>query len=116
MQEHHEIVSELKLPTYQPTGLFPKQNEVAIKAALFPHFLIGLELCDERKMVINHNLLKLEPSSLYQIYDEGIPTDQEGFKDSIFTTGYIRWASRDDEGQFEEFTSIQPIITTETSK
>jgi len=50
------ISTILGFPTYNAKGLFPEQNEVAIKGGLFPHNIFGIELVKEKKFIVNPHL------------------------------------------------------------
>ncbi|ELC3160022.1 hypothetical protein [Vibrio harveyi] len=101
--DHHQrIVNALQLPTYKSTGLFPKQREVSVKGALFPHFILGIELVDERKFIINSNFnMYGNRENFESISRQGFFIDQSDFHNRIFDTGYIRWGQTDLAGNFE---------------
>ncbi|MCC5824874.1 hypothetical protein [Alkalimonas sp.] len=101
--DHHQrIVNALRLPTYKSTGLFPKQQEVSVKGALFPHFILGIELVDEKKFVINSNFNEYDNKLNFEsVSRQGFFIDQSDFHSRIFDTGYIRWGQTDLAGNFE---------------
>lgn len=102
-EQHRGIAFELRLPTYYALGLFPSQKEVSIKGALFPHFLLGIELVDEKKFIVNSHIENIYNVGLEQAMRSGIPIDQSDFENRIFDTGYIRWGQTDLQGNFEQF-------------
>lgn len=100
--DHHQrIARSLGLPTYKPTGLFPKQQEVSVKGALFPHFMLGIELVDEKKFIVNPHGCCLNRSEFPNVSKQGFSIDQSDFQNKIFDTGYIRWGQTDLAGNFE---------------
>ncbi|HEC59848.1 MAG TPA: hypothetical protein ENI24_09815 [Methylophaga sp.] len=101
--DHHQrIAYEIGLPTYKPTGLFPKQREVSVKGALFPHFILGVELVNERKFIINSNFCEHDNRADFErIARHGFTIDQSDFHNRLFDTGYIRWGQTDLAGNFE---------------
>jgi len=52
------IKEVLNFPIYNTKGLFPKQNEVAIKGGLLPHNILGIELVKEKKIIVNPHLFE----------------------------------------------------------
>lgn len=101
--DHHQrIAYAIGLPTYKATGLFPKQREVSVKGALFPHFILGIELVDERRFIINSNFNEYNNRVDFErVARKGFLIDQSDFHSSIFNTGYIRWGQTDLNGNFE---------------
>lgn len=103
VSDHHQwVVSGCGLPTYKSLGLFPHQKEVAVKGALFPHFIIGVELVSEKKFVVNSHLLYICENDFEQVGRFGFPIDQRDFAERIFNTGYIRWGQTDLAGNFAQ--------------
>jgi hypothetical protein len=101
--DHHQrIVFAIGLPTYKATGLFPKQREVSVKGALFAHFILGIELVDDRKFIINSNFNNYgNRLDFDRVARQGFTIDQSDFHSRIFDTGYIRWGQTDLNGNFE---------------
>ncbi|MCC5883623.1 MAG: hypothetical protein JJU25_13425 [Halomonas sp.] len=101
--DHHQrIVYAIGLPTYKAAGLFPKQREVSVKGALFPHFILGIELVDDRKFIISSNFKEYGSRVDFErVARKGFMIDQSDFHNSIFDTGYIRWGQTDLNGNFE---------------
>jgi hypothetical protein len=110
-QAEHDrhLVKELGLPTFQSKGLFPSQNEVAVKGALFPQFMLGLELLDGLKsyFIPNPHALEIANGSYDDVAIYGIQVNQTDFAERISETNYIRWNERDGEGRFEEHEVIR---------
>ncbi|WP_112478901.1 hypothetical protein [Vibrio variabilis] len=103
VSEHHQrIVTGCGLPTYKSLGLYPRQREVAVKGALFPHFIIGIELVSEKRFVVNSQLFNVDFADFEQVSRQGFPIDQRDFSERVFNTGYIRWGQTDLEGNFAQ--------------
>lgn len=103
VSDHHQwIVTGCGLPTYKSLGLYPRQREVAVKGALFPHFMIGIELVSEKRFVVNSHLFNVDLEDFEQVSKRGFPIDQRDFAERIFNTGYIRWGQTDLEGNFAQ--------------
>lgn len=102
IDHHQRIAYSIGLPTYKPTGLYPKQREVSVKGALFPHLILGIELVDDRKFIINSNFNKhVNRANFERVAREGFAIDQSDFHSRIFDTGYVRWGQTDLNGNFE---------------
>ncbi|MEJ8756799.1 hypothetical protein WG947_07335 [Pontibacter sp. H259] len=101
---HHLcIVEALQLPTFRVHGLYPNQQEVAVKGALFPHYILGVDLIGERRFIINPNIAHISEQDFFSVSTNGIPVDQSDFNSTIFDTGYKRWGETDGEGNFQQF-------------
>lgn len=105
-QAEHDrrLAKELGFPTFQSKGLFPTQKEVAVKGALYPQFILGIELRDglESCFIPNPHALGIAPASYDDVARYGIPVNQTDFAERILDTNYIRWNERDGDGRFEE--------------
>ncbi|ROP62112.1 hypothetical protein EDF81_0594 [Enterobacter sp. BIGb0383] len=103
--EHHaKIIHATGLPQYSPKGLYPDQNEIAIKGALFPQFLLGIELVGKDKFIINASFNKsINKDNIPSIVQHGLVIDQSDFGNSIFGTGYIRYGESDGDGTFSSY-------------
>ena len=103
LSDHHQlVVSDCGLPTYKSLGLYPNQKEVAVKGALFPHFILGVELVAEKKFVVNSHAQHIHEYQYEEISKSGFPIDQTDFAERIFNTGYIRWVQTDLNGNFNQ--------------
>lgn len=101
--EHHDLVFNVKLPTYQPTSLFPEQKEIAVKASLSPRFLIGVQNFEENHLFVNPYISEIDPSQYDSCIRSGIPIKQDKFMEIIEKTNYMRWVNRDAEGNFSQY-------------
>lgn len=103
--EHHEkIIYATGLPAYSPKGLYPEQNEIAVKGALFPHFLLGIELVGKDKFIINSHFTSANNmNNIQSIVQHGFNIDQTDFEKTIFDTGYIRYGETDGDGVFSSY-------------
>ncbi|EOB3677329.1 hypothetical protein ACHELX_004230 [Vibrio vulnificus] len=103
ISEHHQsIVVSCGLPTYKPYGLFPSQREVAIKGALFPHFIIGVELLDKKQFVVNSYALDLDENQFDYIARSGFDIDQSNFAQRILDTAYLAYGQTDLNGNYQQ--------------
>ena len=75
------------LPIYTQ-NFYPKQYEVAVKGALFPHFILGLFDLESDSFVVNPHVFKQEDQHVPLIPQQGFFIDQENFDDTIKETGY----------------------------
>lgn len=98
---HQRLVHSVGLPTYKPAGLFPRQQEISVKGALFPHFMLGVELVNEKKFIVNPNACRLNESEFANVAKHGFFIDQADFQNKIQDTGYTRWVQTDQVGNFE---------------
>jgi len=102
IENQHQVVSDLGLPTYNPIGLFPEQREVSIKGALFSIFIIGVELVTDRLFVVNPNILNLPREVIPFSSFLGIPPSKTSFEDTIFETAYSGSVTTYLDGSFED--------------
>ncbi|MGO9015584.1 MAG: hypothetical protein ACLQF0_11450 [Dissulfurispiraceae bacterium] len=102
IEEHQHIVNKRKLPIYQPFGLFANQTEVAVKGALFPQFLYGIELVEGNQLMVNPHILSLRKNQFKEAIKTGVTIDQSDFHNKIFQTGFIRWVQADENGHYEQ--------------
>lgn len=102
---HQELVRTRNLPTFEPTGLYPRQHEVALKGALFPQMILGMEILEDRDShyIPNPHALNLTDSDFEEVGCSGIPVDQRAFDENIFHTAYDRWVERNENGNYFEF-------------
>nr|WP_314431766.1 hypothetical protein [uncultured Pantoea sp.] len=107
--EHHKnVIIATNLPLYHPKGLFPSQNEIAVKGALFPNFILGIELVGQNKFIINNNFIKNgNMNDNESISRHGFDIDQSNFKKDIFDTGYIRYGEVDGERDFSSYDALE---------
>jgi hypothetical protein len=107
IEEHEDLIFTLNLPTYGDHALFPNQLEVAIKGALFPQMILGIEIPGKHGQFIpNPHALTLEEHQFEEVARTGIPIDQTSFAEDIRNTNYIRWIERDLEGVYVEHSSL----------
>jgi hypothetical protein len=87
----NELCEQLNLPIYNET-YYPEQFEVAIKGALFPHFIFGLFDFERDYFIINPHILK--QSDISYILKKGLYIDQSGFNKMIEQTSYTGYVER----------------------
>ncbi|WP_208624153.1 hypothetical protein [Prosthecochloris sp. ZM] len=76
------------LPIYEGASLYPDQNEVAIKGALFSHHILGMMVVGENRFIANPHLFK-EGNSV-DSFSTGLNFDQSNFEKDLCGTGYKR--------------------------
>jgi hypothetical protein len=103
INQHKDIVIGCNLPTYNAEGLYPNEKEVSIKGAMLGHFMLGMELINENKFIINHHIQEIETNDLEEISNNGLNFNQDTFESDIFSTAFLRWAEVDTDGNIEEF-------------
>lgn len=106
INQHKDVVNKYSLPTYNPVGLYRDEQEVSIKGALLPHCMLGIELLDENKFIINHHIRNISLKDLEKISKNGFDINQENFESDIFTTAYLRWAEVDEDWEINEYSII----------
>jgi hypothetical protein len=84
---------------YQHTGLplysdnfYPHQDEIAIRGALFPQFILGFEDLEHNYFVLNPYLLSSNISPGY-VPIHGLPIDQSKFEEVLKGTSYYAYVS-----------------------
>ncbi len=95
-------IQNLGLPTYNPMGLYPEQNEVGVKGALFPSFILGIELLAQKQFIINPYISLIHEEMMDMFVPQGIPVNQDLFEKNIFHTGFKRWVQTDGSGSFTQ--------------
>ena len=84
MKELHKWIGDLGLPLYSPMGVYPTQKEVSIKGGLYPQNILGIELVDEKKFIVNPNLFHFGVDEMeFMIEYKKIPINQERFVERI---------------------------------
>lgn len=83
-----DLVAQKNLPTYEPRGLYPEQQEVSVKGGLFPQFILGIELVKEKNFIVNHHLFQYESSQFEDLIQYGIGFDQSDFPEEIKETKF----------------------------
>lgn len=81
-----DLITEKNLPEYEPLGLFPKQKEISAKGGLFPQFILGIEMLDKKKFIVNPYLFEYQFSDLDNLIKYGIQFDQSNFTEDIKET------------------------------
>lgn len=108
IEHHKKVIYGTGLPRYYPKGLYPEQNEIAVKGALFPQFILGVELVGKDKFIINNNFIKsCDMNDFKWISQYGFDIDQSNFEKDIFDTGYIRYGEVDGERDFSSYDVLE---------
>lgn len=104
MCRHPQVILGLGLPRFRPRGLFPKQQEICVKGALFPQFILGIEIITQGRhyFMANPHALTLSENQYEDVVRSGIPIDQHDFPERIRETSYNGWVERETGGRFRE--------------
>jgi hypothetical protein len=99
-QESQAICEDCNLPTYDRC-FYPQDDEVSIKGALFPHFILGIEDRLGKKFVVNPHIFKQTKKHIPLIPQKGLFINQENFSDKIINSGYTGYVNRwNDKGLY----------------
>lgn len=99
-QKSQSICEDCNLPTYDRC-FYPQDDEVSIKGALFPHFILGIEDRLDKKFVVNPHIFKQTKKHIPLIPQKGLFINQENFSDKIISTGYAGYVTRwSDKGTY----------------
>jgi hypothetical protein len=96
-----DVVHSLGLPSIPLKGIFPNQEEVCVKGALLPRFILGVADLEMKRFIPNPHLFS-SGSSFEDICRFGVNIDQCRFMDTIFETGYSGYITTDLQGSFSE--------------
>ncbi len=97
LNEYENELYKKKLPVIKI--LFEKEQEYSFKGFILPHFILGVYIENENKIVINPALLKNSNKNWIQ---DGFDINNEKFSDFIKTTKYVRFLILFDNKDFEE--------------
>jgi len=88
------------LPTYQPGAeLYAKQREVALRGAVFPQYIFGVEDNATNQFIVNPHLLQMRLEDIVGITRHGIAIDQRAFDLLIRETGFYRYVRAERRGR-----------------
>ena len=87
--KHYEPwLKENGLPIYNGNAIYPLQHEVAVKGALFSHFILGIKMIGEDRFLANPHLFNERNSN--EAILGGLYIDQRDFENRLHETKYIR--------------------------
>ncbi len=91
----------LSLPIYEEQ--FPDENEISVKGALFPNWILGLScfIDDKKSFIVNPYLFKIG-DKLIDFVTTGFPTDQSVVKSTILKTSHNKYVTKYSDNSFEE--------------
>ena len=79
------------MPEYKLGGeAYPYEMEIAIRGALFPHFIIGIHDLNHENFLVNPHLLITAKINMHKIPTEGFEINQDSFEKEIKKTNYKR--------------------------
>ncbi|MBX3054086.1 MAG: hypothetical protein KF753_21620 [Caldilineaceae bacterium] len=99
--EFHKRYQHTGLPLYNRT-FYPRQEEVAIKGALFPHYILGLYDLEHNHFVLNPYIFEQSELALKYVPISGLQIDQTLFDDLIKDTGYTGYVQRQWNGIYSD--------------
>lgn len=88
----YEEYRDTGIPLYK-TELYDSKK-IAIKGALFPHYILGLQDLGNDKFIVNPHIFKQPKSRLVEIPLSGLLIEQEDFDEMINDTGYTGYVRR----------------------
>jgi len=89
-KKYEPFLKEKGLPLYSGNTIHPSEREVAVKAALFPHFILGVRDVTENRFIANPHLFSRANQARSII--QGLDIDQSGFAAKLNLTSYKRGA------------------------
>lgn len=95
IQAFNENMGRWGFPVYA-TDWYPKQKEVAIKGALFPHFILGFHDLEYNYFVVNPHIFEQPEHLLDCVPKDGLIINQENFEEMIRSTSYAGYVERRD--------------------
>jgi hypothetical protein len=85
------ILREIGAPTYMDgRGLYPEQQEVGVRGAIFPQRLLGVRDKSKKYFLVNPHLFNMPSSDIADLTRSGIRLDQAGFEQLARETGFFR--------------------------
>lgn len=87
-KKYEEFLTDGGLPIYKGKAIHPSEQEVAVKAALFPHFILGVRDVTENRFIANPHIFSGANATRSIIY--GLYIDQSGFDFKLNLTNYKR--------------------------
>ncbi len=101
-RESQVICEDCNLPTYNKC-FYPKDYEVSIKGALFPHFILGIEDRLHKKFIVNPHIFNQKKKHIPLIPQRGLLINQENFPNKIISTGFTGFVTRwSDTGSYSD--------------
>ncbi len=96
---------KLNLPIYEEQ--FPKENEISVKGALFPNWILGLScFIDNKKSFFVNPYLFNMGDKLIDFVTIGFPTDQSIVKSTILKTNHDKYVTKYNDNNFEEINNL----------
>jgi hypothetical protein len=97
----HKRYQYTGLPLYHKT-FYPRQKEVAIKGALFPHYILGFYNPEHKCFVVNPHIFNQSDLALRYVPISGFQIDQSSFDELIKETGYTGYVQRQWNGIYSD--------------
>jgi len=92
----NDVCQNVQLPIYKD-NFYPDEKEVAIKGALFPHFILGLWDIENEVFIVNPHVFEQHKNHISHIPRKGLMIDKTLFEEEREKTGYaghvIRWTN-----------------------
>ena len=97
-----EKLKEMSLPDIKQPQ-YKDEKEYSIKRALFPHFILCVDLYEENieqyKTIYNPEVCKC---NMEEVLKSGFSIDQSNFDEFIREVGYKSYTQQDNDGNLEE--------------
>lgn len=87
-KKYEPFLKDKGLPLYSGKTIHPFEREVAVKAALFPHFILGVRDVTENRFIANPHLFSITNQARSIIH--GLDIDQYGFTAKLNFTNFKR--------------------------
>lgn len=87
-KRYEPFLKDKGLPLYSGKTIHPSEREVAVKAALFPHFILGMRDVTENRFIANPHLFSRANKDRSII--QGLDIDQSGFAAKLNFTNFKR--------------------------
>lgn len=87
-KKYEPFLKDKGLPLYSGKTIHPAEREVAVKAALFPHFILGVRNVTENRFIANPHLFSRANQARSII--QGLDIDQSGFAEKLNCTNFKR--------------------------
>lgn len=89
----YEEYSNTGMPLYK-SELYEESQEIAIKGALFPHYILGLQDLENDNFIVNPYVFEQPNSRLVKIPLMGLEIEQNDFDQMINDTAYTGYVRR----------------------
>lgn len=89
----YEEYSNTGMPLYK-SELYEESQEIAIKGALFPHYILGLQDLENNNFIVSPHIFEQPDAGFIKVPSKGLWIDQKDFDQMINDTGYKGYLQR----------------------